>query len=663
MVKNSFENGDAVELGTVNRAYENDNGRLDIQHKFSSPNFVPTIAAQIDKEELTKAAESDEDGPERQQWSNGVEFLMSCIAMSVGLGNVWRFPFTAFENGGGAFLIPYIVVLFLIGKPLYYMELALGQFVSGGPVKIWALSPALAGLGYGQVFATALVVTYYCSLMALTIFYFIQSFTAELPWSTCDEKWEDYCFNSKKDNNSGNVTVNLTGYKSSSELYFSKYLLNEQDNIDDGIGAPDWRLVICLLFAWATIFLVIVRGVRSSGKVAYFLALFPYVVLITLLIRGVTLPGAVDGILYFISPQWEQLLTPKVWFSAVTQAFFSLGICFGGLIMYSSYNDFHHNVYRDAMIVTTIDTFTSLLAGCTIFSILGNLMYETGRTDIRAVVQGGTGLAFVSYPDAIAKFDVVPQFFSVVFFLMLYTLGIGSAVGLVATVITIFCDQFPKLKFWVVTLVVCTVGFLVGLVYITPGGQFILTLVDFYGANFTVFILGAIEMIGIAWIYGLENFCNDIEFMVGRKVSPYWRICWGIITPVLMIVILVYSMATMEPLTYNKVAYPASATGAGWILFAFGVLQFPIWVFIVMLKKKDESVFETIKSAFRSSELWRPRNSKIYEEWKAFKETKRRQIEQISGFESMWQKFLRLFFGYSPMQMRLQESNSVPNIY
>jgi len=85
------------------------------------------------------------DTSERQQWTNGVEFLMSCIAMSVGLGNVWRFPFTAYKNGGGAFLIPYIVVLFLIGKPIYYMEMALGQFVSGGPVKVWALSPALKG--------------------------------------------------------------------------------------------------------------------------------------------------------------------------------------------------------------------------------------------------------------------------------------------------------------------------------------------------------------------------------------------------------------------------------------------------------------------------------------------------------------------------------------
>ena len=83
--------------------------------------------------------------PERQVWDNPIEFLLSCIAMSVGLGNVWRFPFTAYENGGGAFLIPYIIVLMLIGRPMYFLELALGQFTSRSSVHVWDMVPALRG--------------------------------------------------------------------------------------------------------------------------------------------------------------------------------------------------------------------------------------------------------------------------------------------------------------------------------------------------------------------------------------------------------------------------------------------------------------------------------------------------------------------------------------
>jgi solute carrier family 6 amino acid transporter-like protein 5/7/9/14 len=95
-------------------------------------------------------------------------------------------------------------------------------------------------------------------------------------------------------------------------LIYSEYLLNEPETIEDGVGDPLWRLVIGLGVFWITIFLVVIRGVQSSGKAAYFLAIFPYVIMITLLIRGATLPGAEIGIQYFFEPYWEELLNPRV---------------------------------------------------------------------------------------------------------------------------------------------------------------------------------------------------------------------------------------------------------------------------------------------------------------------------------------------------------------
>ena len=165
--------------------------------------------------------------------------------------------------------------------------------------------------------------------------------------------------------------------------------------------------------------------------------------LITLLVKGLTLPGAVDGILFYITPEWEQLLNVKVWYAAVTQSFFSLSTGFGALITYASYNDFRHNSYRDALIISFTDTFTSLLAGFVIFSILGSLAHELG-VPVSDVVDSGPGLAFVSYPSALAKFDFLPQLFSVLFFLMLVTLGLGSATGLLTGIITVFCDLWPE---------------------------------------------------------------------------------------------------------------------------------------------------------------------------------------------------------------------------
>lgn len=184
--------------------------------------------------------------------------------------------------------------------------------------------------------------------------------------------------------------------------------MKEKSQIDDGIGTPDWKLTLCLLFSWAITCAVSLRGVQSSGKASYFLALFPYVVMVALLIRAVTLEGAGEGILYFITPKWEKLATADVWYAAVTQCFFSLNVGFGSIIMYSSYNNFGHNINRDAMVVTTLDTFTSLLAGTTIFGILGNLAKELNVDVDEVIGSGGTGLAFISYPEAIAKFEAVP---------------------------------------------------------------------------------------------------------------------------------------------------------------------------------------------------------------------------------------------------------------
>lgn len=277
----------------------------------------------------------------KDKWGKDIEFLLSCIALSVGLGNVWRFPFTALENGGGAFVIPYIIVLFFVGKPLYYMELLLGQFSSRGCIKVYDMSPAMRGIGVGQVISTCFVTTYYASLMALTIRYFIASFSDPLPWSECRDEWNTSCIDSslRSSNFSGKI-------KSSAELYFVKDILKEHGSIEDGIGAPNWQLVVCLIFAWGCISAILIKGVKSSGKASYFLAVFPYIVMIILFVRSATLEGAMDGMLYFIRPQWSKMLEAKVWYAAVTQVFYSLAVCFGSIIMYSSYNRFNQNIYK-----------------------------------------------------------------------------------------------------------------------------------------------------------------------------------------------------------------------------------------------------------------------------------------------------------------------------
>lgn len=140
---------------------------------------------------------------------------MSCISMSVGLGNVWRFPFIAYENGGGAFLIPYIVILIFIGRPMYYLEMILGQFSSKSSIAVWCISPLFKGVGVGQMYGTISIITYYSSLLALTLYYLGVSFQAVLPWAYCKPEYGAGCVDSAPSDG-----VSSTGNKSSSEFYF-----------------------------------------------------------------------------------------------------------------------------------------------------------------------------------------------------------------------------------------------------------------------------------------------------------------------------------------------------------------------------------------------------------------------------------------------------------
>ncbi|XP_050080321.1 sodium-dependent nutrient amino acid transporter 1-like isoform X1 [Anopheles maculipalpis] len=561
---------------------------------------------------------------ERDQWGKGVEFLMSCIAMSVGLGNVWRFPFVALENGGGAFVIPYIIVLLLVGKPVYYMEMIIGQFSSRGSVKVYDMAPIMRGVGYGQLFSVTTLITYYSSLMALIARYMIDSFMNPLPWARCRQEWLPNCVDSaeskaiRSEPASGNVSVTGSTVASSSELYFTKVVLKELDGIDDGIGLPDLRLTLFLVLSWSLVLLTLIKGVKSSGKASYFLALFPYVVMTVLLIRACTLPGAVDGIVYFLKPQWDKIYDPKVWYAAVTQCFFSLSICFGNIIMYSSYNKFRHNVYRDATIVTSIDTFTSLLAGCTIFGILGHLAHVTGKTDVGNVVKSDAGLAFISYPEAIAKFEVLPQAFSVLFFLMLFVLGIGSNVAMTSCVMTVIKDQFPRVRNWQAATIIAVCGVLLGSIYVTPGGQYVLKLVDYYGASSIALVLAIAELIAIGWVYGVDRLCKDTEFMLGHRPNLYWRLCWRWITPLLMFVILIYNLVTLEPLMYKQYVYPTIAYDIGWCIFAFGLLQLPIWAAYAVYKQSGKSLNEKIKDAFKPTAAWGPLDPATHYEYKKF---------------------------------------------
>ncbi|XP_062585245.1 sodium- and chloride-dependent glycine transporter 1-like, partial [Saccostrea cucullata] len=399
-------------------------------------------------------SESDNPSPkDRPVWSRKIEYLLSLFGYSVGLGNIWRFPYLCMRNGGGAFLIPFFILLFTSGVPLYFLEVALGQFTGKSPVVVWSISPLFKGLGWLMMTISFLVAWYFNLVIAWVLYYFVHAFFPKIPWASCDNWWNtEQCIVSHKDrlnlNNSftttnqsttawtineteslfntsygsQNITYNTAAYE-----FWHYNVLRRSDGIEYP-GSVQWHLVLVLLASWVLTFACLIKGIHSVGKVVYVTVIFPYILLTILLIRGVTLDGAIDGILFYLSPDFTKLLRFQVWLEAGLQVFFSLGPAWGGVITMASYNKFNNKCMKDAWSATLADGLTCFYAGFVVFSVLGFMAKDVGMTmEEISTFSTGPGLVFVAYPEVITKLPM-PHLWGVLFFLMLITVGVDTQV-------------------------------------------------------------------------------------------------------------------------------------------------------------------------------------------------------------------------------------------
>lgn len=482
----------------------------------------------------------------RDKWSSRSAFILAAVGSAAGLGNIWRFPYQAANNGGGAFLIPYFIALFVVGIPLLVGEFALGQkFRGGAPKALKSLNEKLEIFGWFSVGISFLVVAYYSVILAWVFDYLWYSF--KLAWTT-------------------------TG--SAGDFFFGEVLKISSSPFEiGGFSAP---VIIGLILAWLCVYLSIKDGASSVGKIVKYTVLMPILLLAVFTIRVLFLDGAVNGVNYYLDPDFSKLADISVWTAAFGQILFSLSLGYGIMIAYASYMPKNSDITLNATITALANSGVSFLAGFAIFGTLGHIAASQG-VDIASISgSGGVGLAFVVYPEAITKlpFGAWGQvLFALSFFIMLLTLGIDSAFSLVEAVVAAVVDKFNFNKKKTTIFVVLGAAFL-SLIFATKSGLYWLDIVDYHLNNYALLPISVVELILLITVFKADKLREFVNAKSDIKVGKWFDTLLYVATFVLGGLFTLNAIKDFKGIvtgtTYEN--YPIMAIVYGGILVVVGLI-------------------------------------------------------------------------------------------
>ncbi len=474
-----------------------------------------------------------------QTWATRSAFLFAAIGSAVGLGNLWRFPYVAYENGGGAFFIPYLIALITTGIPLLMLEFHIGkESGKAAPAGIAWLSSKFESVGWLAALVVTIIGFYYSAVLAWSIQFLLKSFS--VGWAGGEQ---DFFFNNILQISSG----------------------------PGEIGGIVWPLLLGVIVVWSIVYFSLFRGVSLLGKIVKWTVWVPITLLVILTIRGVTLDGAMDGLAFYLTPDWAVLTQAKVWLAAYSQIFFSLSIAFGIMIVYARHLPKDSDVVNSARIVGFANSGVSFLAGLAVFSTLGFLAAQSGQA-VADVATSGPGLVFVTYPAALAQLPGA-VFFSVIFFIALLTLGIDSLYSIVESLKGALIDKGMSEKGS--TLLMCVMGFFGSLLFVTNSGLYWLDIVDHWIVNYGGAAVGLLECVLVGWFIDTNLFRENMNIHSEAKAGKLWEFFIKFLTPAILAITIGQSLINEFSAPYE--GYPQWALNlGGWLLtgiiFALSIL-------------------------------------------------------------------------------------------
>ncbi|HIF9437004.1 TPA: sodium-dependent transporter [Photobacterium damselae] len=445
----------------------------------------------------------------REQWGSRAGFILAAVGSAIGLGNIWRFPYMAYENGGGAFFIPYLFAMLTAGIPFMIMEFTLGHKLrSAAPRAFAKLGDKYEWLGWFQVFIAAVIAVYYVAVIGWAISYL--GFSFKQSWGS--------------DTNA---------------FFFSEYLkLGEHS--PSQLGGFQLHIAIPMMIAWAITFAAIYSGVKGGiERASKIMMPLLFIMVLSLITRVVFLPGALDGLNYLFQPDFSKILDAKVWSAAYGQIFFTLSVGFAIMIAYSSYLPSKSDINNNAFMTVLINCGFSITAGVLIFAVLGYMAQEQAKP-LTEVVSAGVGLAFVTIPAAINLLPA-PYILGPLFFLALVVAGLSSHISIIEAVTSAVIDKlnWSRKK---AAIVVCGTGFIVSMAFATNGGLLLLDLVDYFINNVALLSSCLLELLIVGWlvkIADIRQYANSIsDFTIGK----WFELCIRFISPIMLVIILVTNL-------------------------------------------------------------------------------------------------------------------------
>ena len=473
---------------------------------------------------------------QRENWSGRTGFIIAAIGSAVGLGNIWRFPYVAYDNGGGAFMVPYLIALLTAGIPLLFLDYIIGhKYRTAAPRAYKKFSPSGQFVGWWQTLVSFVIAIYYAAVIVWAGSYMFFSF---------GQKW-------------GEDTTNF---------FVSDFVKHTGDLTS--VFVP--QMFIGLVIVWALSILIMFGGIRKGVELANKICLPLLLVLFGVMVyKAVNLPGAIVGLNAFFEPNWVKMKDPNVWLAAYGHIFFSLSVGFGIMVTYASYLQKNTNLTGAGLVVGFANSSFELIAGIGIFAAIGFMAVSTGQ-DISEVASGGVGLAFFVFPKIISTMGPSGDFIGFLFFGSLVVAGISSLISILEVPISAFQEKFDWSRKKAVA-VICGVCAVISISAFSTGSSLVLVdVIDHFANNIGIVAGGLMSIVLVTWFNRnkIPNLLAHSNRISSIKLGGAWIFMLTVITPTVLTIALGLKFIDLVKTPYE--GYSSTIL----LLFGWGVVVF-----------------------------------------------------------------------------------------